>query len=578
MANYDGMTPGEVLADASVAEFIKELGLGIAKAQKELDDNSVRQMQAFTEVQDSLGERSLLELGLMPAFYHYQHADVSVSLQLRLEVGKTDEFGFSASASLGDTRQQSASSSASESESESGTRVETREARLEYRADATGTLTVNGTQVVPAGQTPRARLGSLRDQLVGGQGIEALVYSPPDAALTITSDAPGSQVVTGARSVAFTFTTTANGLVAIRDDAATDYVLNTGTTVSTSVQGDLAAYAQHVKAQVDAAGGFTTTLHPPHQAGEPQFGVYFDTGKAEFRSADDRRSLTELARAFAATGMRVRLEGMTDRQGSAQKNLALGEARARFVRDFLMANGVGADRIELVDSRGEGRARDAGEDDGTPNQEWRATSIATPERDYYWLSLRSQGSALLDGVAPDLQGGGDGNGFVFLWQPASPDLSTFSVTVEGQAFPLDGAAVAGHAANAAEAYAHHLTAALNATGSLRANRVGHVVEVMRATDTYDVKLFSATSAQLELTGSQGLTVTQQFSRSRSRQVQSREGASTAVAIGVSVNKRESRQFNMAVTGNSQISARLASVPPPDLFVEAIHALQRERRS
>lgn len=578
MANYDGMTPGQVLADASVAEFIKELGLGIAKAQKELDDNSVRQMQAFTEIQDGLGERSLLELGLMPAFYHYQHADVSVSLQLRLEVGKRDEFGFSASASLGDTRQQNASSSTSESESESGTRVETRQARLEYRADATGTLSVNGTQVVPSGQEPRTRLGSLLDQLTGRQDVDAMVYSPPDTALSISSDAPGHQVVTTSRSVAFTFTATANGLIAIRDNVATDYVLNSGTTVSTSAQADLETYAEHVKSQVDAAGGFTTTLHPPHQAGEPRFGVYFDTGKAEFRSEDDRRSLTELSRAFAATGTRVRLEGMTDRQGSAQKNLALGESRGRFVRDFMIANGVPASQIDLVESQGEQRAARANDDDGTPNQEWRVTSIATPERDYYWLSLRSEGSALLDGVAPDRQGGGDGNGFVFLWQPASPDLSAFSVTVEGQTFPLNGAAVAGHAANAAEAYAHHLAAALNATGTLRANQLGHVVEVMRASDTYEVQLFSATSEQIELTGSEGLTVTQQFSRSRSRQVQSREGTSTAVAVGVSVDKRESRQFNMAVTGNSQISARLASVPPPELFVEAIHALQRERRS
>ncbi|MEQ6918141.1 OmpA family protein [Halomonas aquatica] len=578
MANYDGMTPGEVLADASVAEFIKELGLGIAKAQKDLDENSVRQMKAFTEVQDSLGERSLLELGLLPAFYHYQHADISVSLQLRLEVGKTDEFGFAANASLGDTRQRSAASSASESETESGTRVETRQAQLEYQADATGTLTINGTQVVPAGQAPRARLGSLRDQLVEGQGVEALVYSPPDTSLAISSDAPESQVLTTSRSVAFIFTSRSNGLVAIRDNAATDYVLNSGTTVSTSTQGDLAAYAEHVKTQVDAAGGFTTKLHPPHQEGEATFGVYFDTGKAEFRSEEDRLALAELARGFVAMGTRVRLEGMTDRQGSAQKNLTLGEARGRFVHDFLIANGVSASQIDLVDSRGEGRADDADDDDGQSNQQWRVTWIMTPERDYYWLSLRSEGSAQLDNVTPDLRTGGGGNGFVFLWQPASPDLSGLSVTVEGQAFPLNGAAVAGHTENAAEAYAHHLAADLNATSTLRANQLGHVVELMRASDTYDIKLFSATSEQIELTGSEGLTVTRQFSRSRTRQVESREGSSTAMAIGVSVNKRETRQFNMAVTGNSQISARLASVPPPDLFVEAIHALQRERRS
>lgn len=576
MANYDGLTPGQVLADASVAEFIKELGLGIARAQQELDDNSVRQMQAFTEVRDDLGERSLLELGLMPAFYHYQHADVSVSLQLRLEVGKRDEFGFSASARLGDTREQSASSSASESESESGTRVETRQARLEYQADATGTLTVNGTQVVPSGTEPRARLGSLLDQLTGRQDVDAMVYSPPDTSLSISSDAPDSQVVTTSRSVAFTFDSHANGLITIADNAATDYVLNAGTTVSTSAQRDLKAYAEHVQASIPS--DFTTRLHPPHTSGEPRFGLLFNTGEAVFRSEEDRRGLTELAWCLAATGEAVRIEGMTDRQGAADKNLLLGTERGRFVEQFLIANGVSESQIELVDSRGEGRAADANDDDGEANQQWRVTWILTPERDDYWLSVRSQGSATLDGVAPDLQGGGSGNGFVFLWQPASPDLSAFSVTVEGQAFPLDGSAVAGHAANAAEAYAHHLAAALNATGTLRANRLGPVVEVMRATDSYDIKLFSATSEQVELTGSEGLTVTEQFSRTRTRQVESREGSSTAVAVGVSVDKRESRQFNMAVTGNSQITARLASVPPPELFVEAIQALQRERRS
>ncbi len=576
MANYDGLTPGQVLADASVAEFIKELGLGIARAQQELDDNSVRQMQAFTEVRDDLGERSLLELGLMPAFYHYQHADVSVSLQLRLEVGKRDEFGFSASARLGDTRQQSASSSTTESESESGTRVETRQARLAYQADATGTLTVNGTQVVPSGTEPRARLGSLLDQLTGRQDVDAMVYSPPDTSLSISSDAPDSQVVTTSRSVAFTFDSHANGLITIPDNVATDYVLNAGTTVSTSAQSDLKAYAEHVQASIPS--DFTTRLHPPHASGEPRFGLLFNTGEAVFRSEEDRRGLTELAWCLAATGEAVRIEGMTDRQGAADKNLLLGTERGRFVEQFLIANGVSESQIELVDSRGEGRAADANDDDGEANQQWRVTWILTPERDDYWLSVRSQGSATLDGVAPDLQGGGSGNGFVFLWQPASPDLSAFSVTVEGQAFPLDGSAVAGHAANAAEAYAHHLAAALNATATLRANRLGPVVEVMRATDTYDIKLFSATSEQVELTGSEGLTVTEQFSRTRTRQVESREGSSTAVAVGVSVDKRESRQFNMAVTGNSQITARLASVPPPELFVEAIQALQRERRS
>ena len=85
MADLSEMTPGEVLADSSVAEFIKELGLGVAAAQVALDDNSVRQMEIFTRRREDLGDRSLLDLGLMPAFYHYQHADITCSMQIRME-------------------------------------------------------------------------------------------------------------------------------------------------------------------------------------------------------------------------------------------------------------------------------------------------------------------------------------------------------------------------------------------------------------------------------------------------------------------------------------------------------------
>lgn len=158
------------------------------------------------------------------------------------------------------------------------------------------------------------------------------------------------------------------------------------------------------------------------------------------------------------------------------------------------------------------------------------------------------------------------------------NLSGNSVTIDGENFPFSGSAGGGQAVGTAEAHAHNLTTAINATDSLRASRQGHVVQVSRATDAFDVHLFSRSSRALTLTGSEGLTVTEQFTRTRSAQSESREGQNTTVAIGVTVDKRESRQFNMAVTGNSQISARLVSVPPPEPFVEAIRALQAERRS
>ena len=84
MPDIADMTPGEVLTEASVAEFIKALGLSIAQAQKALDENSVDQIGEFIRPREGLDGRSLLDLGLSPAFYHYQHADVSCSMQLSL--------------------------------------------------------------------------------------------------------------------------------------------------------------------------------------------------------------------------------------------------------------------------------------------------------------------------------------------------------------------------------------------------------------------------------------------------------------------------------------------------------------
>jgi outer membrane protein OmpA-like peptidoglycan-associated protein len=580
MAKYDGMTPGQVLADASVAEFIRDLGLGIAEAQTALDENSARQMNAFTEARAGLGDRSLLELGLMPAFYHYQHADVSVSLQIRLEVGRRDEFGYAVNADFGSDRTSSASSATSESESVSGTRVATRRAQLSYRADHTGVLLVNDSEVRPSGQDPEERLRSLRDLLTAGDDVETVVLDRPRHDLEIVSDAPPELVLVTPRTVAFVGRPYAAGLIAIRANADTEYVLNGTTTVPTTAQADLAAYAEHAEAAMEALPGFRALLHPPRPDDMASFSTTFDSGKAEVHDEGDLRNLTDLALTFAALGTRVRLEGMTDRVGSEEANVALGDSRARYVRDFFVANGVPPARIEIIPSKGEHRAAEGGDPDHRDNPLYRRTLVFTPGRTDYWLSLSAGGSPApaLTAIAPDLRGGaGTGNGFVFLWVPAPLGLDGRQVTIEGRPFPLSGAAGGGLEQDTPGAHALNLTAAINATGELRASRHGHVVHVTRAGHSHSVQLFTRSNRALTLTGSEGLTVTEQFSSTRTASTDSRRGSTTTVAVGATVDRRESRQFNMVVTGNSHISARLVSVPPPEEFIAAIRALQAERR-
>ena len=47
-------------------------------------------------------------------------------------------------------------------------------------------------------------------------------------------------------------------------------------------------------------------------------------------------------------GKVLQIEGHADARGSTEYNLALGERRARSVKDFLATTGVGADRIGMV--------------------------------------------------------------------------------------------------------------------------------------------------------------------------------------------------------------------------------------
>ena len=306
MADLDEMTPGEILADSSVAEFIKELGLGVAAAQAALDDNSVRQMEIFTARREDLGGRSLLDLGLAPAFYHYQHADITCSMQIRMEVGKSDEFGFGIRAGDTDTSRSGGTSSSDTTSSRSTDQRTSRTAALTMRSDSSGVLTIeDGTSLTPTGTTPLDRLESLQKQLADGGGdVDRLVFQPPDSRPDLSLEPPNDKILVRSPTVAFLRPDLGSAVIRIGDNVDTDFVVDGSVIVATTAEPDVERYAAHVALQFEAAGFNDVELALAGPRVELPGRVLYETGKHAI-GAEGAQGLIRLAGVLVATGQVV---------------------------------------------------------------------------------------------------------------------------------------------------------------------------------------------------------------------------------------------------------------------------------
>jgi outer membrane protein OmpA-like peptidoglycan-associated protein len=582
MADYDGLKPGEILADASVAEFIKTLGLSIAEAQQALDENSVNQIAEFIEPREGLGGKTLLDLGLSPAFYHYQHADITCSMQLSLKVEKDLSLGLNIGGSYSNTETENNNSSQNESSSESGssTRTETRRASIQVTSASAGSLTVGGRAFPLSGNSPLERIQNLRNSLTGdpSTGIARVLYRMQPTPLTITTDATAEEVTTTENSVAFKGGGFDRALVRVGTNADTDYVLHASHTATTTAQASLQAYATHVSAQIAAEGYDTSGIAPNDRL--LSFGAY-PTGDADVQSGWES-DLDIMAEVINALNTRVDIQGFADRQmypgsvpASDADNRELGNNRAQGIHDALHQRGVPTSLLNVLPSTGDQAAASAGDARGTNNPTFRRVDI-TSTRSFYLIIVRARsGGPNLHNAAdisPNKIGDSSAdNGFVLLRRPTPLNLSGKSVTIDSNNFPFDGTAVASFAANDPRAYALNLANDINghASAALKASAQANVVTISRDGDAFQLSLVTAEQRNITISGTTGITVTSQFSRSRSSSLTRQNTGNRTVAVGASLDVRYSRKFEMNVTGNSSISARLVSVPAPPQFLETI---------
>ncbi|MCB1737350.1 MAG: hypothetical protein KDI42_04410 [Gammaproteobacteria bacterium] len=100
------MTPGEALLDAPMPELIQRMGIAIAEAQLKLDQTSVRiaamlgdSKVTVTNAEGKDVEKSLLDLGFTPTFYHFSETEIKIKLSLNMKI--EEDFGVGASLNVG---------------------------------------------------------------------------------------------------------------------------------------------------------------------------------------------------------------------------------------------------------------------------------------------------------------------------------------------------------------------------------------------------------------------------------------------------------------------------------------------
>jgi peptidoglycan-associated lipoprotein len=99
--------------------------------------------------------------------------------------------------------------------------------------------------------------------------------------------------------------------------------------------------------------------------------IYFDLDMADIRD-DSKATLDQKIPLLNANpNLTIKVTGHTDSRGSDEYNIALGQRRARAVRDYLVRRGIAASRITL-DSRGEEQPVAQGEDESAWSQNRRA--------------------------------------------------------------------------------------------------------------------------------------------------------------------------------------------------------------
>ncbi len=359
---------GRILADLNVATFIKDMGLAVAEAQRALDDNSVEQtLKLGTTVLPGMTQ-NLLELGLQPAFYHFQYADLEMHLNVYYSLGI--DVGVDMDYSSGS----SSNSSSYTSDATSGTATLTVQdgdgippkAKVNLVRNEAGMLTLAGqgftfdTPGASADVTVTLRdslwetadelATELRDNAVWSdteqtKSLDGVTVDRVPGQLTKASTNAPARYDCGRGVIVVRAATNFSGswwlVAALASTDTAGATLGPASSSSTSVATAIGEIADHSA----KTWGDPVLVVTDGEAQSPVF-FAFNVRDGLVGAADNRLVEAVAAYMLGNSTTTLRLEGFADSVGTTDYNKTLSKDRAEWVKAQIVGHGVSASRIK----------------------------------------------------------------------------------------------------------------------------------------------------------------------------------------------------------------------------------------
>ncbi|MFA0961052.1 OmpA family protein [Roseivirga sp. BDSF3-8] len=578
-----------VLQEVDVTEIISSLAMGIADAQRQLDNNSVQQLIQLADPNNGFNGKSLIELGFTPAFYHFQHADVSASISLKMKLKQETSFGISLQGSY------SSQKGFNQDRMDTLQQLDRSKERSEFKssrsfvmeASESNSLRISSQEIkMDQEEGSYTRLENFEQDMREVENVDR-VRSQISAKEQATEASEDHLVIRNAGGFVSIYVpaqvTDDEGILKLTDyseSTAIDIDPSGGASDNFNVAADFQTTfdTAYTKNGNQGVTGFSPAGVLTTKGGAPDESIlthYFEFDKAyiDFSAGDNNtnKSYFHMLSKILINdpSARITITGSTDTSGTDLYNEGLSEDRAKALKCWFTSVGVPENQIK-TEKKGETIAIQ-NIADGTKDRAYRFARVRlTSASDYLFF----KGGAFKQDATPDDQAA-DKNKFIYtkateasktwpaiLLESTSANLSINETSYNDIVKEInDSRSTNKYSAE----YRNDIIYALHDETKIS------YVTYSKSEDSIDIQSASASSSSEQGEEETYLISENENFLSNFKQDASELDTSSSFAVGGSIDFRMARQFEINMEGNASVSARLVSLPAPTELLNEIKA-------